>query len=133
MESLNEDREAIVVSSGKYPLLDISIANSPPDGILFSTVRFILADCSVDLILFLLLWLISLTGVFVTEINVIGAIITSKGASRRYLPPILIPASSVPRPSILTREFTLNETGLDDIRFTIVVSPVLGGVVVLST
>ena len=67
-----------------------------------------------------------------TEINVIGAIITSKGASILYLPPICIPDSKVPRPSILTRELTSKVAGLDDIKLFIVDSPAIGETLVLS-
>ena len=64
--------------------------------------------------------------------NVIGAIITSKGANILYFPPICIPDSNVPRPSILTRELTSKVAGLDDIKLLIVDSPVFGETVELS-
>ena len=64
--------------------------------------------------------------------NVIGSITTSKGASILYLPPIFIPASRVPLPSILARDFTVKFAGLDDISSTIVVSPCFAETVVLS-
>ena len=69
----------MVVSSGKNGILDISIDKSPPEGILFSIVKSILADCIVDLILFRLAGSISGAGVLVTEIKIIGSIITSNG------------------------------------------------------
>ena len=54
IESLNARKATVVVSNGKYPVFDISIERSPPEGILFSTVNVILADCNEERILFLL-------------------------------------------------------------------------------
>jgi hypothetical protein len=45
---------------------------------------------------------------------------------------MLMPDSSVPRPSILEREFTLKTEGFEDMSSTMVVSLLLGATVTLS-
>ena len=64
--------------------------------------------------------------------KVIGSITTSNGASILYLPPMNIPDSKVPLPSIRALDFTVKLAGLEDISSTIVVSLFFTAAVVLS-
>ena len=57
---------------------------------------------------------------------------TSNGDNILYFPPILIPDSNVPLPSILALDFTTNTEGFDDIKSTMVDSPSPGDTVLLS-
>ena len=105
---------------------------SPEMGMLFVTVEVICANISDERILLRISWANSSIGVSVTEINVIGSIITSNGAIIRYWPPMAAPPTMVPRPSIRAAERIIITAGLNESKSTMVDVPSDGGVVTLS-